>query len=84
VFSQHAGVGPHAYQLQQRLLEASRLIESGQTVTRAAALTGFSNASHLRRHFQRRFAIAPSRYRTELDVGDEPLLPADLDLLGRR
>ena len=66
VFSEHTGVGPHTYQLQQRLLEASRLIENGRSVTKAAALTGFGDASHLRRHFRRRFAVAPGRYQDEL------------------
>lgn len=66
VFSEHAGIGPHAYHLQQRLLEAARLLESGHTVARTASLTGFSSASHLRRHFQRRFATAPGRYQHEL------------------
>lgn len=66
VFSEWVGVGPHAYQLQQRLLEAGRLLEGGRTVAMAAALTGFGDDSHFRRHFRRRFATAPSRYRSEL------------------
>jgi AraC-like DNA-binding protein len=66
VFSEHAGVGPHTYHLQWRLLKASRLIESGRTVAKAAALTGFGDASHLRRHFRRRFAVAPSRFQKDL------------------
>jgi transcriptional regulator GlxA family with amidase domain len=66
VFSEHTGVGPHAYQLQQRLLEAGRLIEGGRSVAKAATLTGFGDASHLRRHFHRRFAAAPGRYQREL------------------
>jgi AraC-like DNA-binding protein len=66
VFSEHTGVGPHTYQLQQRLLQAGRLIESGRSVSHAAALTGFGDASHLRRHFRRRFAIAPGRYQKDL------------------
>lgn len=71
VFSEYAGVGPHAYQLQQRLLEAGRLLEGGRTVAMAAALTGFGDESHFRRHFRRRFATAPSRYQTELAVRPE-------------
>jgi len=66
VFSKHVGVGPHTYQLQQRLLEAGRLLSSGRSVASAAALTGFGDASHLRRHFRRRYAAAPSRYQREL------------------
>jgi AraC-like DNA-binding protein len=70
VFSQHTGVGPHAYQLQQRLLEARRLVESGWTVATVAALTGFGDESLLRRHFRRRFAVPPGRYQRELAMLD--------------
>jgi AraC-like DNA-binding protein len=72
VFSEHTGVGPHAYQLQQRLLEAGRLIEAGRSVARAAKLTGFGDASHLRRHFRRRFGAAPGRYQRELGAAVAP------------
>jgi AraC-like DNA-binding protein len=72
VFSEHTGVGPHTYQLQQRVLEARRLIEDGRSVAKAAALTGFGDASHLRRHFRRRFAAAPSRYQRELAAEKRP------------
>jgi AraC-like DNA-binding protein len=65
-FSEHTGVGPHAYQLQLRLLEAGRLMEGGKTVAAAAALTGFGDPSHLRRHFRRRFAVAPGCYQRQL------------------
>jgi AraC-like DNA-binding protein/quercetin dioxygenase-like cupin family protein len=66
VFSGYTGVGPHAYQLQLRLLDAANLIEDGRTVAAAAALTGFRDESHLRRHFRRRFALTPGRYQKEL------------------
>jgi AraC-like DNA-binding protein len=66
VFSEYTGLGPHAYQLQLRLLAAARLIENGRSVGAAAALTGFADESHLRRHFSRRFAVPPSRYQAEL------------------
>lgn len=66
VFSEHTGVGPHTYQLQHRLLEAARLIEGGRTVASAAALVGFGDESHLRRHFRRRFGVPPGRYQKAL------------------
>lgn len=74
VFSKHTGVGPHAYQLQHRLLEARRLVEGGRTVASAAALTGFGDEGHLRRHFRRRFAVAPGRYQQALHP---PARPSD-------
>lgn len=66
VFSDHMGLGPHAYQLHHRLLAARRLVEAGATITEAAARTGFGDDSHLGRHFRRRFAAGPGRYRREL------------------
>jgi AraC-like DNA-binding protein len=66
VFSEHTGLGPHAYQLQQRLLAAARLIESGRTVASAAMLAGFGDESHLRRHFRRRFGVSPGGYQRAL------------------
>lgn len=62
VFSEYTGIGPHAYHLQQRLLTARRLLERANTVRRAAKLTGFTDESHLRRHFIRRFGVSPGRY----------------------
>jgi AraC-like DNA-binding protein len=74
VFADHMGLAPHSYQLQQRLLQARALMESGRTVAAAAQLTGFHDESHLRRHFCRRFAAAPGRYHKEL-VSDHPPEP---------
>lgn len=72
VFSQHVGLGPHAHQLQHRLLVARRLLERGETVATTAVLTGFGDESHLGRYFRRRFAAGPGRYRQGLSVTDEP------------
>ncbi len=71
VFAGHMAVGPHAYQLLGRLLLARRLVECGRPIAIASQLSGFSDESHLRRHFRRRFAATPSRYRKELIVHDE-------------
>ncbi len=62
VFTEHVGLGPHAYQLQQRLLLARNYLEAGQTVANTAAKTGFTDESHLYRHFRRRFASSPGAY----------------------
>lgn len=66
VFTAHMGLGPCAYQLQGRLLQARAYIESGVTIAAAAGLTGFTDESHLHRHFRRRFAAAPGSYHHEL------------------
>jgi len=62
IFSEHVGVAPHAYQVLHRLLEARVLIESGHTLASAAHVAGFTDESHLYRHFRRRFAVAPGGY----------------------
>jgi AraC-like DNA-binding protein len=66
MFSEHMGLGPHAYQLQHRLLEARGLIERGVTAAQAAVVTGFGDESHLSRHFRRRFAAGPGGYRRQV------------------
>jgi AraC-like DNA-binding protein len=72
VFSHHVGLGPHAHQLQHRLLVARRLLERGETVATTAVLTGFGDESPLGRYFHRRFAAGPGRYRQGLSITDEP------------
>lgn len=71
VFGEHVAVGPHAYQVLLRLLQARRLVEGGSGIAAAAQLAGFNDESHLRRHFRRRFATAPGRYQKELAARDE-------------
>jgi AraC-like DNA-binding protein len=66
VFTDYMGVGPHGYQVHCRLLVARAHIEAGKTVAEAAVLTGFTDESHLHRHFRRRFAAAPGRYHRAL------------------
>lgn len=61
-FTAHVGLGPHGYQLHCRLLLARAQIEAGMTIAAAADLNGFTDESHLHRHFRRRFAMAPGGY----------------------
>jgi AraC-like DNA-binding protein len=62
-FTQAFGVPPHTYQIQVRVAEARRLLARGHTAAAAAAAAGFSDQSHLTRHFKRLTGMTPGRYR---------------------
>jgi AraC-like DNA-binding protein len=61
-FTAAIGVPPHAYQVALRVNLARRLLERGERATDVAGLAGFSDQSHLTRHFRRRLGITPARY----------------------
>jgi AraC-like DNA-binding protein len=56
------GVPPHTFQIGQRVVQARRLLEAGESAADVAATTGFVDQSHLHRHFTRRLGITPGRY----------------------
>jgi len=56
------GVPPHRFQISQRLRAARALLEQGIPVADVAQRTGFTDQSHLVRHFRRSIGFAPSRY----------------------
>lgn len=61
-FKRMYGFSVYAFLKEQRLLEARRLIESGElNVTQAAVVVGYTNPSHFSQLFLRRFGIQPSR-----------------------
>lgn len=62
-FTQSLGMPPHAYLVQVRVRRAAALLRQGTLPGRAAAESGFSDQSHLNRHFVRYFGITPGRYR---------------------
>lgn len=62
-FTRSFGVPPHAYQIQMRVAEARRLLSSGESVADVAAAAGFTDQSHLTRHFKRLTGMTPGRYR---------------------
>src|SRR4029453_468480 len=63
LFRQRIGLPPHALQIAHRIRNARRLLETGQTIAATAAATGFSDQSHLHRHFQRGLELTPGEYR---------------------
>ena len=62
LFSSHVGLPPHAYQVMLRVEAARALIGAGRTPAEAALETGFSDQSHLTRHFRRVTGLTPGAY----------------------
>jgi AraC-like DNA-binding protein len=59
-FHQSVGIPPHSYLLSRRLERAERMLrETGLPLSEIAAATGFSDQSHLARHFRRRTGMSP-------------------------
>jgi AraC-like DNA-binding protein len=63
LFRERTGLPPHALQLAYRLQEARRRLEAGESIAGTAIATGFSDQSHLHRHFMRSLGLAPGAYR---------------------
>ncbi|QBD83601.1 helix-turn-helix domain-containing protein [Ktedonosporobacter rubrisoli] len=63
-FQQATGTTPHRWLLQQRILQAQRLLETtDESVERIASFCGFSSAAMLRIHFQHLVRTSPQAYR---------------------
>jgi AraC-like DNA-binding protein len=62
LFRDRTGLPPHALQIAHRVRRARKLLEAGHTAAEAAALTGFTDQSHLHRHFRRSLGFTPGQY----------------------
>jgi AraC-like DNA-binding protein len=62
-FRARYGVPPHRFQTLVRLDRARALLASGRAAAEVAARCGFSDQSHLIRHFKRYLNMVPSSYR---------------------
>jgi AraC-like DNA-binding protein len=65
-FTREVGLPPHAYQTQLRVLRACELIRMGTPLSSVALHVGFSDQSHLCRHFKRILGMTPGAYGREL------------------
>lgn len=62
VFRREMGLPPHAYLLQVRINRAKEFLIQGKTIVEVAGDTGFSDQSHLTRHFKRFVGVTPGQY----------------------
>lgn len=62
VFREEVGLPPHAYQLQLRVSKARTMLAAGAPIADVATRLGFSDQSHLSRHFRRAFGVTPGAY----------------------
>lgn len=59
-FKAATGLAPHQYLIQQRVAKAKLLLlDSPYSIAEIAQIVGFSDHSHLHRHFKRVFGVAP-------------------------
>jgi AraC family transcriptional regulator len=66
-FRRTLGVAPHKWLIEQRVvLSKEKLRDDGLSLTDVAAECGFSDQSHLARHFQRIVGVSPGAWRRAL------------------
>jgi AraC-like DNA-binding protein len=65
-FTREVGLPPHAYQTHLRVLHACELIRRGTPLSAVALNVGFSDQSHLCRHFKRILGTTPGAYGREV------------------
>jgi len=61
-FAAKFGLPPHAYQIRVRIERARELLAAGMPPADVAAEMGFSDQSHLTRHFKRILGVTPGQY----------------------
>ncbi|MEM7738804.1 MAG: AraC family transcriptional regulator [Deinococcota bacterium] len=61
-FHKHVGLPPHRYLVQRRVEAAKGLLRRGEAAATVALHVGFSDQSHLTRHFKRLTGVTPSAY----------------------
>ena len=61
-FKQHLGCTPIAFQQQERLKQAAKLLNTGKQVTQTCFSVGFLNTSHFSRVFKQFYGMTPRQY----------------------
>jgi AraC-like DNA-binding protein len=62
---------PHRFLMMRRLQRARSLIEAGQPLAEIAATVGFTDQSHLNRHFKKAFGLTPGRWAALVGIKPE-------------
>ncbi|GAA5526609.1 AraC family transcriptional regulator [Herpetosiphon gulosus] len=65
MFRQATGLPPHGYLVQLRINQAKQLLHTQLPLAEVAVQTGFSDQSHLNRHFKRVLGVTPLQYRRQ-------------------
>ncbi|WP_249975413.1 AraC family transcriptional regulator [Vreelandella olivaria] len=65
-FKQHFGLTPHAYLINQRILQGQMALKQGHSIVEAALNAGFNDQPHFQRTFKRLVAATPNQYRYPL------------------
>jgi AraC-like DNA-binding protein len=74
-FRRAFGTSPDRYRTLRRLALARAGIESGQSLARAAADSGFADQSHMTRQFKRTYGLTPARWRALTAASGRPASP---------
>lgn len=59
------GMPPHTWLTDARVRRARHLLDAGTAIAEVAGLVGFTDQSHLTRHFTRIVGVPPGAYRKE-------------------
>jgi AraC-like DNA-binding protein len=62
LFSRYTGLPPHAYRKQRRIQKAKQMLSYRVPIAQVAVETGFSDQSHLTRHFKQVVGVTPGHY----------------------
>ena len=70
-FKAATGLPPHQYLIMRRIERARQLLDADNNISLAevAALVGFSDQSHLTRHFKRLVGVTPGQFRMPARIG---------------
>lgn len=60
-FRRTTGLSPYQFLLRSRVERARGLLQKGHAISEVAAITGFTDQSHLHRHFKRILGITPGK-----------------------
>lgn len=64
LFKQSTGQSPHQYLISRRIQQAKQLLTTTElSIAEIAAQVGFTDQSHLARHFKRQMRVTPSQFR---------------------
>lgn len=65
LFKTITGIPPHQYLIARRLEQARLMVGACLPLSAVAAATGFTDQSHLTRHFKRTFGVTPGAYQRD-------------------